>query len=221
MCDFDRRIGGSAPTSHSWMAPLMEDMLHDARTRLTEAVVIGPCRAVPFYRRHSMGEGLTADKARDTTFLLTGAGMWVGILAYLTADPITIQEGRWAIAQAVTDHWVKVRGPGHPRVNLPAQQPFRFDPPKSLPMKDASEVMVLIINHNPNGPGEAENPIDIGETKGLYHLGSPHLPWIMGLRATGVHYQWLPWCCLGLPGQTDPDVPDEGDVTDRMELSWR
>ena len=24
-----------------------------------------------------MGEGLTADKARDATFLLTGAGMWV------------------------------------------------------------------------------------------------------------------------------------------------
>ena len=40
-----------------------------------------------------MREGLTADKARDTTFLLTGAGMWVGKLAYLTADSMTIQEG--------------------------------------------------------------------------------------------------------------------------------
>ena len=25
-----------------------------------------------------MGEGLKADEARDATFLLTGAGMWVG-----------------------------------------------------------------------------------------------------------------------------------------------
>ena len=34
------------PPSHSWMAPFMEDMLHDARTGLTKAVVIGPGRAV-------------------------------------------------------------------------------------------------------------------------------------------------------------------------------
>ena len=41
----------------------------------------------------------------------------------------------------------------------------------------------------------------------------------MGSRVTGVHYQWLPQCCLGLTGQTDPDVPDEGDGTERMELT--
>ena len=51
-----------------------------------------------------MGEGLTMVKARDATFLLTGAGTWVGKLAYLTADPMTIQEGRRAIAQAISDH---------------------------------------------------------------------------------------------------------------------
>ena len=48
-----------------------------------------------------MGEGLTADEARDAAFLLTGAGTWVGKLVYLTADPMTIQEGRRAIAQAI------------------------------------------------------------------------------------------------------------------------
>ena len=87
-------LGAVSPSSHSWMAPLVEDMLHDARTRLTKAVVIGPGRAVLFYGRHSMGEGLTADEARDAAFLLTGAGTWVGKSAYLTADPMTIQEGR-------------------------------------------------------------------------------------------------------------------------------
>ena len=97
-------LGALPPPSHSWVAPLMEDMLHDARTRLTEAVVTGPGRAVLFYGRHSMGEGLTTDKARDATFLLTEAGMWVGKLAYLTTDPMTIQEGRRAIAQAISDH---------------------------------------------------------------------------------------------------------------------
>ena len=103
-------LGAVPPPSHSWMVPLMEDMLHDARTRLTEAVVIGPGRAVLFYGRHSMGEGLIVDEARDATFLLTGAGMWVGKLAYLAADPMTIQEDRQPIAQAITDCPVKVRG---------------------------------------------------------------------------------------------------------------
>ena len=93
-------LGAVPPPFHSWMAPLMEDMLHDARNGLTKTVVIGPGRAVLFYGRHSMGEGLTADEA---AFLLTGAGMWVGKLAYLAADPMTIQKGRWAIAQAITD----------------------------------------------------------------------------------------------------------------------
>ena len=68
-------------------------MLHDIRTSLTEAVVTGPGRAVLFYGRCSLGEGLTADKARDAAFLLTRAGTWVEKLAYLTVDPMTIQEG--------------------------------------------------------------------------------------------------------------------------------
>ena len=69
------------------MAPLMEDMLRDTRNGLTKAVVIGPGRAVLFYGRCSMGEGLTVDEARDATFLLTGAGMWAGKSAYLTTEP--------------------------------------------------------------------------------------------------------------------------------------
>ena len=131
-------LGAVPLPPHSWTAFLMEDMLHDARTRLTEAVVIGLGRAVLFYRRCSTGEGLTVDKARDAPFLLTGAGTWVGKSAYLNTNPMTIQEGRWAIAQAVTDCWVKARRPGHPCVNLPTQQPFRFDPPRGSPKKDAS-----------------------------------------------------------------------------------
>ena len=55
-------LGAVPLPSHSWMAPLVEDMLHNARTGLTKAVVTGPGRAVLFYGRHSMGEGLTADE---------------------------------------------------------------------------------------------------------------------------------------------------------------
>ena len=131
-------LGAIPLPSHSWMAPLVEDMLCDARTGLTKAVVTGPGRAVLFYGRHSMGKGLTMDKARDHAFLLTGAGVWVGKSAYLAVDSMTIQEGKRAIAQAVSDHSVKARGPGCPHVNLPAQQPFWFNPPRSLSPKDAS-----------------------------------------------------------------------------------
>ena len=49
-------LGAVPPPSHSWMAPLVEDMLCDIRTRLTKAVVTGPGGAVLFYGRHSMGE---------------------------------------------------------------------------------------------------------------------------------------------------------------------
>ena len=106
---------GDSPPSHAWTAPVVEDMLWEVRAGLTEAVVIGPGRAILFYGRHSMGEGLKADEARDAAFLLTGVGMWVGKSAYLTADHMTLQEGKRAITQAVSDHRVKARGPGHPR----------------------------------------------------------------------------------------------------------
>ena len=94
-------LGTIPQPSHSWMDPLVEDMLCNTRTGLTKAVVTGPGRAVLFYGRHSIGEGLTMDKARDATFLLTGAGTWVGKSVYLTTDSMTIQEGKRAIAQVV------------------------------------------------------------------------------------------------------------------------
>ena len=131
-------LGAIPPPSHSWMAPLVEDMLHDVRTGLTKAVVTSLGRAVLFYGRHSMGEGLTADEARDTTFLLTGAGTWVRKSVYLAADSMTIQEGKRAIAQAIMDCQVKVKGPRHPHVNLLTQQPFQFNPLRSSPSKDTS-----------------------------------------------------------------------------------
>ena len=219
MCGFDRRIGGSTPTLSFLDGPPHGRYAADARTLVTEAVVIGPGRAVLFYGRHSMGEGLTRDKARDATFLFTGAGTWVGKSAYLTADPMTIQEDRRAIAQAVSDCQVKVRGPGHPCVNLPAQQPFWFDPLRASPLKDVPGDGGSDCNHHLIGPQEIENIIDIGETKGLNHLCSPHLPQIMGLRATRVGYQWLPQCHLGLTGQMDPNAPEEVDGFERMELA--
>ena len=159
-----KELGAIPPTSHSWMAPLVEDMLHNARTGLTKALVTGPGRAVLFYGRHSMGEGLTTDEARDAAFLLTGAGMWVGKSAYLTADPMRIQEGKRTIAQTVLDHRVKVMGPGCPCVNPLVQQPFWFNPPRSSTLKDASADCSSDYPPSPLGPLEAGNIIGIRET---------------------------------------------------------
>ena len=90
-------LGDVPPPLHSWTTPVIEDMLRETRAGLTEAVVVGPGRAILFYGRHSLGEGLKVDKARDAAFLLTGAGAWVGKSAYLTANPMTLQEGKRAI----------------------------------------------------------------------------------------------------------------------------
>ena len=74
-----------------------------------------------------MGEGLSPGKSRDTAFVLTGVGTWVGKPAYLATDPLTIQEGWHEIAWAVTECEIKARGPEHPHVNPSTSQPFRFD----------------------------------------------------------------------------------------------
>ena len=139
MSDFNGRIGCYTPTLSLLDGPLVEDMLHNARAGLTKTVVTGPGRAVLFYGICSMGESLMVDEARYATFLLTvWKCTWVGKLAYLTADPMTIQEDKMAIAQAIWDNRVKARGPGHPCVNPPAQQPFQFNALRTSSPKDAS-----------------------------------------------------------------------------------
>ena len=130
-------LGDVPPPSHTWTAPVVEDMLQEVRAGLTETVVIGPGKAILFYGRCSMGEGLKADEARDAAFLLTGAGTWAGKSAYLTTNPMTLQQGKRAISHAVLDHRVKARGPGHPQVNLPSQQPFRFNTSRASLSRDA------------------------------------------------------------------------------------
>ena len=109
---------GAVPSlSHTWTVPLMEDILCYARTGDTEAMVKGPDKAVLFYGRHSLGEGLSPDESRDVAFMLTGAGMWVDKPASLAAEPLTIQEGWQEIAWAITKCQIKVRGSRHPCMN--------------------------------------------------------------------------------------------------------
>ena len=120
------------------MAPIVEDMLCHGRTVLTETIVTGPGWAVLFYGRWSLGESLRLVEVRDAMFTLSEAGTWVGKLAYIAADPLTIQGGWWAITQAITEHWIEVKGPGQPHSHLLTPQLFRFHCPGDSPWKECS-----------------------------------------------------------------------------------
>ena len=50
-----KELGAVPPLSHTWTAPQVEDMLHNARIGLTKAIVMGPGMAILFYGRHSLG----------------------------------------------------------------------------------------------------------------------------------------------------------------------
>ena len=138
-----KELGAVFPTSHSWIAPLMEYMLCDIRAGLTEAVVTGPGRAILLYGRCSLGEGLTMDKARDATFLLTGAGTWVGnqSTCHQSNDNSRRSTGN------CPSHNGLPRGPGCPHVNPSTQQSFRFDHTRGSPLKKTPRV--VDSNHRP------------------------------------------------------------------------
>ena len=162
-------------------------MLWDARTSCIEAVVIGPGRAVLSYGRHSLGEGLTMDKARDATFLLTG-GWYVG---WETSLPCcqSNDNSRRSTGDCPSHNGPQSKGKraGTSMCKPSTQQCFRFDctkvPPKNTPGEVGS-------NHRPlpHQPPEAKITIDVRGTKGHHCPGCHHLPQTMGLKVTGVCY---------------------------------
>ena len=77
------------------------------------------------------------------------------------------------------------------------------------------EIVVLTIHSHLVGPPEAKNAKGDGETRGLNHLGSLHLPWTVVSRAIGVHYQQCLQCHPDLTTQMDQGVPDKVDDTKR------
>ena len=113
------------PPSHAWQAPIVEDMVCEGRTGLTEAIVTGPGRAVLFYVHHSLG-GLNLGKARDATFTLSGIIAWIGKQAQISTKPVSLADGRQLITQAITEGHIKPRGPGCPQSIPPASMPFSF-----------------------------------------------------------------------------------------------
>ena len=114
------------PCSHTWQAPIVEDMVWDGKAGLTEAVVTGPGQAILFYGWQSLGEGLSLGKAWDTAFMLSGAISWVSKPAQLSAKLASLGDGQWLIAQAITEGHIKPRGLSHLHSIPPALPPFNF-----------------------------------------------------------------------------------------------
>ena len=100
---------------------------------------MGLCHGILFYGRWFLGEGLSFGKAWNTMFILLGGISWVGKQAQLNANALSLQEGWWLIAQAITEWHVKARGPGCPCLYPPVLPPFQF--------------------HNHDGPPSQERPL--------------------------------------------------------------
>ena len=78
---------------HAWQVPVVEDMLWNGKSGLTEAVVMGPGQAILFYGWWSLGEELSLGEACDVMFTLSGTNSWVGKQAQLNANAIGLWEG--------------------------------------------------------------------------------------------------------------------------------
>ena len=139
-------------------------------------MVMGPGRAVLFYGRHSLAEGLSSGKFRGTTFMLTGAGTWVGKPAYLAVDPLTIQKGWWEITQAITKWWIKVQCPGHSCMNPSTPQLFRFDQQGGSPQKDTQERPLQTTSYHLNSLWGARTTINVEEIRDYHHLSPLTIP---------------------------------------------
>ena len=114
------------PLSHTWQAPIVEDIVHEGRTGLIEAIVTGPGRAVLFYGHHSLGEGLNLGEVRDTMFTLLEVIAWVGKQAQLSSKPVSLGNARQLIAQAITEGHIEPAGSSHPQSIPPASMLSNF-----------------------------------------------------------------------------------------------
>ena len=103
-------------------------------------------------------------------------GTWVCKPAYLAADPLTIQEGWWEIAQAITKCQIKARGPGHPYVNPLTPQPFRFDQQGDSPQKDTPRDVNSGHKLLPHWLPRGQNCNRHRRDQGLLPLQHPSLP---------------------------------------------
>ena len=87
------------PPKSTWIGPIIAEELKGVRA-LTEAIVLGPGRAVLFYGCRSQGEGLDALEADQEAERLERIDHWVNHHARVEAFALSVAAGRGAASQA-------------------------------------------------------------------------------------------------------------------------
>ena len=91
---------------------------------ITEAVVLSPEEVILFFRRWLLKEGHVLDDARDDGFHLGSPANWAGREAQVEMMVSTVQEGHWAITDAIVEKRTRARGPGSPQGTTKINQTF-------------------------------------------------------------------------------------------------
>ena len=111
------RRGNQPPTSHVWNGSLIADILQEVCPRdwITKAVVLAPGKAVLFFGRCLHREGLLYRNVQDIELGLSGPVSWTGRMMQVEATVNPMQEGCWAIADAVIEKKMKAKRSGCPQ----------------------------------------------------------------------------------------------------------
>ena len=220
-----KEVGAAQPPSHTWQAPVIEDMVWEAKSDLTEAVVTGPGRVVLFYGRQFLGEGLSLGEVRDAVFTLSEAISWVGKLAQLHAIPMSLREGWQVIVQAIKECQIEARGPGCPWSCPVISQPFIFYQREDSPPEGRF--------HSTNECIEEPAPVhwpphhrlqqDLGHgiwTSGWYDFRPSCLHHTEDPRVTA-QCQWPLQCHQGLTGLRSLSTHVMANAKGRLVAIWR
>ena len=184
-------------------------MLWDAKSGLTEAVVMGPGQAILFYGMQSLGEGLCLGEAWDAMFMLSEGISWVGKQAQLNPNALSLWEGQQLIVKVITKWHAEARGPGCPHSCLPALPPFRFhnqDRPLQEERLQSTDECVedprctcLMSHHDWDWYHNVAGAVArCNETHGLHWPQHLQLYQIVGLRVIEVQCQLPSQCHQGL-----------------------
>ena len=200
--------GATPPPPHAWQVPVVEDMLCDGRSSLTKVIVMGLSWAVLFYGRQILGEHLSLGEVRDAMFMLSGTISCVGKQALLNANPLSLQEGQWLIAQAITEQCIIARGPGHPHSHLPVILPLWFHCRDESPLEERFHSANKLIEE----PGCICQPShhDRGRVQQCSHSHG--------------HQQWDPWVVQPPTWSPSPDdrfKSGRGSVSTSSSVSSR
>ena len=99
--------------------------------RITGAVVLAPGEVILFFRWWLLKEGLLLGDARDVGFHLGGPVNWASREAQVEMMVSIVQEGHWAIPDAIVEKRTKARGPG-----CPMEQRNKLDPTASYNIEE-------------------------------------------------------------------------------------